>query len=961
MYKCAHPVASIRTPHARLNFEHSCGIASLCIAVALLLLVTSQTRAALKIWDPVLMSSNWNDDANWFTTGEPGTDDIVSMDANNSIGSTVTLSADTELINSLTLLDGTLATSGHQVIVSDTGDSGQATIQAGSTLLLNTDDAKAADFDRLDVFGDVLFAGTGSTELEVDTTLTIESGGLVRGWGIIDGDIVNNGTLTASRSADTTFSTLTINGDVTNNGTIDSVDSAQFVFNGLVTSEVPAIFAEEIHFGTTGGFMGSGVIGSRITSSTGSTITATHDLVLGGLTQDTTQIDLSGALVVGSHTVMIQDFDRAEVSTVTINGGTLRATLGSDGIRLRSGHTMTANGIVDGALETEVGSTVTTNGTLELGDASHAQGALLNGTLEVGHHQVTLLDATQASLGSVTTIDGGTLSAANGILLGDGESLTGVGTIDSAFESAVGSTINVSSAVPGTSLTLGDASSATGVSIAGALNIGQQEAILLDSDSARLIHTTTLDGGTLTAANGIRLPAGASLVGSGLVDARVSTDHDAVITVDGNLTLGANHTLGISMNGTLNTASHTVTLIDSDGARLGLMTTLDEGTLIAANGISIGNERTLSGTGLVDASVRVFTGGTIDSGDGKLTFSGIITSTGTSATITGHTIEFLSGGGFQGHGSIDARIDAEAGSTIEATDTLSLGLASSAVGVSIDGALDVNGETVTLLDFDTASLGLSTTIDGGTLEAANGISLSSGDAIAGTGTVNADIQGVVTITAGSGTLTLNGDQTFNDVSTINQSAVSTVRLNGSLNVLADTTISVDNLDWDGDGAPTANSTTTISNGSKLTIDVERIDSGDPADDGYDDAIVIDGGTLEVIMPDPWLMDGFLTLDSSSATPRIEGSDMRVRQDFFAGSGSVDVIGGGTAQIAAPLVLESTATVDIAAGTELELQGISKIQDATVTGGGTSMKTHHSSSEFSRWFPSSIRASPALAG
>jgi hypothetical protein len=100
---------------------------------------------------------------------------------------------------------------------------------------------------------------------------------------------------------------------------------------------------------------------------------------------------------------------------------------------------------------------ITVNGNLSLGDGTLFDGFNYQGTLAVGSHNVSLQSAGFSSLGVLTTVGGGTLSAAYGLAFGVGNNLQGTGNINAKIAQALGSTIAASG-----NLTLGDSNSFAG-------------------------------------------------------------------------------------------------------------------------------------------------------------------------------------------------------------------------------------------------------------------------------------------------------------------------------------------------------------------------------------------------------------------------------------------------------------------------------------------------------------------
>jgi hypothetical protein len=89
---------------------------------------------------------------------------------------------------------------------------------------------------------------------------------------------------------------------------------------------------------------------------------------------------------------------------------------------------------------------------------------------------------------------------------------------------------------------------------------------------------TTIDG-TFIASNGIALPVGAALDGTGTVAAKIAAGFGSRIEATGNLQLGANAANGFYSDGELYTGSNSVTINDSNEAVLGSFTQLGDGAI----------------------------------------------------------------------------------------------------------------------------------------------------------------------------------------------------------------------------------------------------------------------------------------------------------------------------------------------------------------------------------------------
>jgi T5SS/PEP-CTERM-associated repeat protein len=168
--------------------------------------------------------------------------------------------------------------------------------------------------------------------------------------------------------------------------------------------------------------------------STPGNVTATGNLTIGD-PLSYTGVQIGGELFVGPHTVTINTRGFFNIGTLTqITGGTLVAPGGAS---IPSGNALTAFGAIHGRVFSQGGSTIEATGSLTLGDAAALDGFFSDGAFVVGNHTVTLHDANEVVLGSLTTLGDstvvgalhGTLNAANGALVDFGKNLVGYGTL----------------------------------------------------------------------------------------------------------------------------------------------------------------------------------------------------------------------------------------------------------------------------------------------------------------------------------------------------------------------------------------------------------------------------------------------------------------------------------------------------------------------------------------------------
>ncbi len=253
------------------------------------------------------------------------------------------------------------------------------------------------------------------------------------------------------------------------------------------------------------------------------------------------------------------------------------------------------------------------------------------------------------------------------------------------------------------------------------------------------------------------------------------------------------------------------------------------------------------------------------------------------------------------------------------------GVATVSGNTTIDGTVNVNGGTgrftspttyendaqVNVNDGATLDLDFSSTFNSGSiLDVANG-----GTAVFSTSKffnsgsqIDVNTSGTATL---GGTTTYAGGNIIGTGGTVNQTGNAIVTGNSTIN------LGTGLYDWDGGGG----SSTTINSSRSLSITAGKIDVG--TTDGHDGTIIINtNGVLTVNTPSPWRMQGVVNLTSAT----VAGSTMIVD-----GTATINAL-SGTSTISSPLILTSTATVDVA-GT-LNLSGATTFQGSTHTGAGT---------------------------
>ena len=450
--------------------------------------------------------------------------------------------------------------------------------------------------------------------------------------------------------------------------------------------------------------------------------TATIDVLAGGVFSTGT----FGTTVGRSGSIHIDDGTFNANGDVDVNGGSITRTAG--GFNLAAGRTLTASD----------------DAQIDLGGGT----ALSGGTtwnITDGADLFNAADMNIGTSGGITTviIDG----AGSSLTTGSDVSRWGVFgnaaqvTIRNSASANVGTIVLADSSVAGTTGSLTVESGATmttrnlaviangGAMITGTITVTGAGSTLTQTGSSTLFlgHPTAgtatlnvLDGGTFTAGSrGTILRATATInidggtANLGPLDVQGGTINFVAgsLSFVGDLTVGAGGLLG-----------ENITLDAVRALRLSGTTTIDPSRVLALDGGS------LTTNGLIANGPFQFHSGTLEL---------------TGGTITGlSSLAVPTNGEFRARGVQAMRITGAAGSTITATDDLTLGVASLANGFYTNGTVNVGASTLTILDandavFDSgALLSMGSGGTSGTANAANGLTLDFGGNIAGHGTVD---------------------------------------------------------------------------------------------------------------------------------------------------------------------------------------------------------------------------------
>jgi hypothetical protein len=299
---------------------------------------------------------------------------------------------------------------------------------------------------------------------------------------------------------------------------------------------------------------------------------------------------VNGTLNSGAYSQTVADLTGS--GTINLNqggklsvaGGTFAGTVAGSGMlsKVGGGSAAFSGSIGTGAIDVQDGALAVSGVINPFGDVlKTGPGALeIAGSLSPG-------SATSGIRVAEGTLD---VTAAGSISAGVGSLSVDSGATFSVNGSTVSRPIN---AAPGSRVTATNATLGTGganfVRIRGDLELGG--ITTLSSGSFVALGERTSLSGTLNAANGVSLGAGATFAGTGTVSAKTAAGFGSLIEAQGgDLSLGdATSVAGFFSDGELRTGVHALTINDKNEAVLGSLTTLgdgvNEGTLVAGTAL----------------------------------------------------------------------------------------------------------------------------------------------------------------------------------------------------------------------------------------------------------------------------------------------------------------------------------------------------------------------------------------
>jgi hypothetical protein len=622
--------------------------------------------------------------------------------------------------------------------------------------------------------------------------ITLGSAATMFGQGIVQANLSGTGTVEASGIA------LALQGSVAS-GVVLQIDSS---VTSYLVIEGTAVSAAAITLNNSHQVLRVNPTGN-LTINAAQTVTNTTLSMVGGTLTDAAGIILGAGGGLGGTGTISANTALSGTGTVSAGGGLLdlKGTVNS-GLTL--------------SIETATVATLKIDGTAVSAAAMSLTSA--NQTLEIGASGSLTINAAQSVTSAAIKMDGGTLTDASGITLTSPATLIGFGTV--AANTALSGTGTV------------EASGGT-LDLLGNLEIGATGNLTINQAQSKTGGAIQLDGGTLTDSSGLTLNF-AKISGSGTVVADI-TGSDIDVNADGGtleLNGSASGIFQLRVDGGAQDrlkldGATTATQLLFFSASAGTVEVDTGGSLTVSTGIMVasGNTVQLDGAAsiLTDAGGIDLTGGTI-SGLGTIAAGTDIIGYGTvripistagSITASGGTLDLS--------GALSNRtlvISSTSASTLKIDGT-----ATSAAAITLNSSnqtLEVGSTGNLTIDAAESASDGTIKLSGGTISDASGISLTSPATLTGEGTVAADLSGTGTVTAKDGTLDLTGTVNSGVVLAIYDSALSTLKIDGS--AVSATAISMDGV-----------STLEIGATGNLTINQAQSKSNG--------TIQLDGGTL----------------------------------------------------------------------------------------------------------------------
>jgi hypothetical protein len=853
---------------------------------------------------------------------------------------TITVNGEIDLTGDAVLSDGVL-NNNALFNVSGTGNalSGETVTNAGTIEVL--DGALAIDQ------GSTVDNSSGNIIIDGNAVLTLDDatigGGAITGDGGIDvtgaSTIDSGATLsvaTVTVGAKLTLDGITVSGStITNNASVELDNTVQLkggakIQGGPVTNNGTLQIA------------GAATLLNDVVTNNGTvTVDGSQTLTLSGT-------EISGGTINGSGTIDVAGASR-------IDGG---ATLSTSAVT--AGAKLTLDGItVSGSVITD-NSSIELDNTVQLKGGAKIQGGPVtnNGTLEIAG-AATLLNDVVTNNGTVTVDDGQTLVLSGTEI--SGGVINGVGTIDVAADSTIDGSATLSTSLvtveSGKLLTLNTVTLDGTRIVDGGVDAGGTVAF----DGTVTLNGVTIQGTPTASKSSILNHGTLDSFGTSSITNTDVTNYSLIEALGGILTIASS--VSITNYGTIQ-ASHGELDINQELVfNWGMLAAINGGTLKLI-AMEVDNDANDASVWVDTQSKLDLVGATIN--DGKVTISGTLQSSGTSAinraditntgtleAIAGGTLTLtnvnitngsgtvtidgsqaltlsgteISGGTIDGSGSIDVT----GASRIDGGATLSASAVTAGAKLTLDG-ITVSGSTIT----DNASIELDNTVqlkggakiqggpvtNNGTLQIAGAATLLN-DVVTNGGTVKVD---------GSQTLTLSGTEisggTINGSGTIDVTGASKIDGGATLStssVTADAQLTLDGIVVSG---------SVITNNSSIELDnTVQLKGGAKIQGGP----VTNNGTLEIagaatLLNDVLINSGMVTIDDSQ-TLTLSGTEISggtINNYNGLSGGTIDVTGNSKFDGNATL---NKGGVTVESGVTLTLDDVT-VAGAAITNHGT---------------------------
>ncbi len=463
---------------------------------------------------------------------------------------------------------------------------------------------------------------------------------------------------------------------------------------------------------------GPGTVAKALVSGAGSQWEIGNQLFVGSSGNARLTIE-KGATV--SNTWSRIGADTGGVGAVTVTGPGSMWTCSQDLIIGEWGNgalSVLDGGQVSSAGDTQIGPNGGVSGSLSVSGAG-SKYTIANGVLNAWRGGVMVADggtieipnaymylANEATL----TLAGGTINARDGFWSEDSPApVSGFGTINGWARGRFNTIAHNGR------LVIGDPTRIDGFGVEGSATVEDNATLeLLDKDYAGFYgpHAVTLTNGVIIARNGLHIdldPNG--LMGYGVVVGPC----DRTISAP---------TGRVNMTQTLDIGASVARVYSAGIADLGMLTTISGGQLNAPAGVRFGADDLLAGFGTVAANVSLQ--------------NGIV------AADTGKTMTIA--GSLSGYGVLVGNVSPFINSITSPTGT-----------VALTKGVDIANRAAKVYSLPGASLGTMTTLAGGSITAANGLTVGANQQLAGHGTINANIALAGGMLRGdAGTLTISG-------------------------------------------------------------------------------------------------------------------------------------------------------------------------------------------------------------